>query len=187
MCIRDRTWTAQLTSGTLTIGATDKIGFYGTNFGDAITVNSYQDSTHIENSSGTELCTTNHVNNTKYLTSSTVSINGGSSSTLGASVPTTAQCPLKINFSHTSAVSTSNGKFWADNGSSDSTAPTDVTFRAGEQSNTSWTSAAPKANAVSLANQSSATSHDFYIFCSASPTDVGDKTAFRLGIELTYQ
>jgi hypothetical protein len=181
------TWTAQLTTGTLTIGATDKVGFYGTNFGDAITVNSYQDSTHIENSSGTHQCTTNHVHNTKYLTSTTVSIDGGASQTLGASVPTTAQCPLKINFSDASSVATSNGKFWADNGSDTATAPTDVTFKAGEQSNTSWTSAAPKSNAVSLANQAAATSHDFYIFCSASPTAVGDKTAFRLGIELTYQ
>ena len=181
------TWTAQLTTGTLTIGSTDKVGFYGTNFGDAITVNSYQDSTHIENSSGTHLCTTNHVNNTKYLTSTTVSINGGGSQTLGASVPTTAQCPLKINFSHSSAVATSAGKFWADNGSDTGTAPTDVTFQAGEQSDTSWTAGAPKSNAVTLTDQSSATSHDFYIFCSASPTAVGDKTAFRLGIELTYQ
>jgi len=181
------TWTAQLTSGTLTIGATDKVGFYGANFGDAITVNSYQDSTHIENSSGTHLCTTNHVHNTKYLTSSTVSIDGSGSQTLGASVPTTAQCPLKINFSHTSAVATSAGKFWADNGSDVNTAPTDVTFQAGEQSDTSWTAAAPKSNAVTLNDQASATSHDFYVFCSASPTAVGDKTAFRLGIELTYQ
>lgn len=181
------TWTAQLTSGSLTIGATDKVGFYGTNFGDAITVNEYQDSTHIENSSGTELCTSYHVHNTKYLTATTVSIDGGASQTLGASVPTTAQCPLKINFSHTTAVATSNGKFWADNGSDVNTAPTDVTFKAGEQGDTSWTSAGGKTNAVTLNDQSSATSHDFYIFCSASPTAVGNKTAFRLGIELTYQ
>jgi hypothetical protein len=180
-------WVAQLTTGTLTIGSTDKVGFYGANFGDAITVNSYQDSTHIENSSGTHQCTTNHVHNTKYLTSTTVSVDGGASQTLGASVPTTAQCPLKINFSDTSSVATSAGKFWADNGSDTATAPTGVTFQAGEQSNTSWTAAAPKSSAVSLANQAAATSHDFYIFCSASPTTVGDKTAFRLGIELTYQ
>jgi hypothetical protein len=180
-------WIAQLTSGTLTIGTTDKIGFYGENFGDPIVINSYQDSTHIENSSGIHLCTSNHVNNTKYITSTTVSINGGSPQTLGASVPTTAQCPLKINFSDEVAVATSNGKFWADNGIDVNTPPTDVNFKAGEQSNTSWTSAGGKTNAVALADQSASTSHDFYIFCSASPTAVGDKTAFRLGIELTYQ
>lgn len=182
------TWTLQLTTGTQVVGATDKISFYGASFGTAVTVNSYQDSTHAENSGGTELCTTNHGHNTKYLTGSTVSIDGGGSVSLGASVPLTTECPLKINFAHGSAVATSAGKFWADNGSDTATAPVEVTLNAGEQTDTAWTApAAPKSAAVTLNDQSSATSHDFFIFLSATPTAVGDKTSFRFGVELTYQ
>jgi hypothetical protein len=43
-----------------------------------ITVASYQDGTHIGNGDpGTDQCGANHANNVKYLTSSTMSVNGG--------------------------------------------------------------------------------------------------------------
>lgn len=181
------TWTAQLTSGTLTIGATDKVGFYGASFGDAITVGAYQDSTHIENSGGTHQCTVNHVHNLKYGDATHFTLDGGASTLLAAGAPTTAQCPLKINFAHASAVATSAAKFWAYDGSTDTAVPTNVTVKAIEQSNTSWGTPAGRASAITLADQASNTSHDYYIGVSASPAAVGDLTAFAFKIELTYQ
>jgi hypothetical protein len=181
------TWTAQLTTGTLTIGATDKIGLYGASFGDAITVGSYQDSTHIENSGGTHQCSTNHVHNLKYVDSTHFTIDGGGSTLLAAGAPTTAQCPLKINFADAASVATSGAIFWAYDNSTDTNAPTNVTIKAIEQSNTTWGTPAGRASAISLAAQGAATSHDFYIGISNSPAAVGDLTAYAFKIELTYQ
>lgn len=185
------TWTGQSTTsptGDKTIGSTDKLSLYGANFNDAVVVNSYQDSTHVENSANAEQCAGGpHMNNTKYVDATHVSINGGASAVLASNVPTNAQCPLKVNFSHGSAVATSAATFWADDGSVTTNPPTDLTVKAGEKSNTSWSSPGGSGAAMALADQASATSHDFYIFLSCTPTAVGVKTAARAQIQLTYQ
>ncbi len=183
------TFTAQGTDTATTniaLAATDKLGFYGANFGDAITVNQYQSSTHAESSTGTHLCTT-HINNTKYLTGTTISINGGASATLSSTVPATTQCPLKINFSDAASVATSSATFWVDDGTTNTAGPVGVTAQAAEKWNTSWVNTAGSGTAVALANQAAATSHDFFILLSLSPTSVGTKTAVRAQISLTYQ
>lgn len=185
------TWTGQSTTtptGDKTIGATDKFGLYGSAFNNAIVVGSYQDSTHAENNSNSELCAgAPHMNNTKYVDSTHVSINGAGSAALASNVPTNAQCPLKLNFSHGSSVATSAATFWADDGTTAATPPTEVTFQAIEKSNTTWVNAGGSGSALSLADQATGTSHDFYIAFSNSPTAAGVKTAYRMQIQLTYQ
>lgn len=183
------TWTGQGTNAGVTnttIGATDKLGFYGSSFGDAIAVGSYQDSTHVENSGGTELCTT-HINNTKYVASGTLSVNGGGTEALDGTNLATTECPLLINFAHGSAVACSSITFWAYDGSTDTAVPTNVTFQCAEQGDTAWTNAEGSGSAMALEDSASATSHDFYLAVSASPEAVGDLTAFALKIQLTYQ
>lgn len=183
------TWTGQGTDAAVTnttIGATDKLGFYGASFGGAVAVSSYQDSTHVENSGGTQQCTT-HINNNKYLTSGTISINGGGSETLNGTNLATTECTLKINFSHGSSVVTNTATFWAYDGSTDSAVPTNITFQCAEQADTAWTNAEGSGAAMSLDDNTTATSHDFFIACSASPEAVGNLTAFALKIQLTYQ
>ncbi len=184
------TFTAQGTDTATTnqtLAATDRLGFYGANFGDAVTVNNYQDSTHAETSAAAHLCTTTHINNTKYLSGTTVSINGGASATLSSTVPATTQCPLKINFSDAASVATSSATFWVDDGTTNTAGPVGVTAQAAEKGNTSWIATAGSGTAVALANQAAATSHDFFILLSLSPTSVGTKTAVRAQISLTYQ
>lgn len=182
------TWTGQDTAaGTKVCGATDKFGFYGATFNAAIEVGQFQDTIHVENSSNADQCATNHINNTKYVASGTVNINGGGTVSLAANVPTNAQCPLLLNFAHGSSVATSAATFWAYDGTTPATAPTGVTFYAGEKGDTAWTAAGGSAAAVTLTDQSTATSHDFYIFMSVSPDSVGVKTDFALEIQLTYQ
>ena len=162
------------------------LAFYGSSFGDAITVDSWNDSTHLE-SGGADQCASNHVSNTKYLTDTTVSITGGSSETLGAAVPTTGECPLWIRFSHGSAVETSDATFWADDGITSTIGPSGVNFYACEQSSGTWINATGSPSAADLGYQSSATDHDFYLSVTASPSQVGTLTNFRLQIDLTYQ
>jgi hypothetical protein len=183
------TWTltAQLTTGTLTVNATDRVWWNGATFGTNVAVSSYQDSTHITNNTDVHQCSTNHVHNTKFIDSTHVSIDGGASTVLAAgTVPTTAQCGLKFNFSDAASVATSSGTFYAFDGTTDATAMAGVTFQAGEGGQTTtWIAANGSGSALSLANQAAATSHDFFIFTSISPTSTGAKTG-KIKIVLTY-
>ena len=177
--------TAQLLSGTLTVATSDRIWFNGTNFGDNVVVSTYQDSTHVSDSADAHKCTSSHVHNVRYVAANTYSLDGGGSTALGASAPTTAQCPFKFNFSDGSSVATSGGKFYFYDGTTDATAMVGVTVQAIEQSNTAFTAANGSGAAVTLANQSASTSHDFYIASSVSPTSTGAKTG-KMKITLTY-
>lgn len=178
------TWYLQGTTPT-TIGATDILQFAKATFDSPVTITEYNDSTHVESSTGTDLSSGNSPKNSKYLTSSTVSINGGASESLSG--VTTANSPLKINFNHTVSVITYDAVFYSYNGTTTTVAPTDVTFQAAEQGNSTWTNAEGSASAVQLAdNTTPATDHDFYLLVSASPDSVGEKTAFKVRIELTY-
>jgi len=186
------TWTltAQRTTGTLTVNATDRVWYNGTGgtFGTNVVVGQYQDATHISNSSDVQQDTNaTPVHNTKFLSSTTVSIDGGGSATLAAgTVPTTAQCGLLFNFSDAASVATNTGKFFFYDGTTDATAMAGVTVQAGEGGQTTtWVSANGSGAALSLANQSAATSHNFFLFTSISPTSTGAKTG-AMKITLTY-
>ena len=176
------TWVLQGTTPT-TIGATDIIQFAGATFDSAITVGAYNDSTHVESSAGVNDSEGNSPKNSKYLTSSTVDVGAGS---VNLNTVSTANCPLKINFAHDSAVAVTNHILYAYNGTTTTAAPTGVTFYAAEQGDSTWTNAEGSAAAVSVADSAAATSHDFYFLISASPESVGEKTDFVLRDELTY-
>lgn len=176
------TWYLQGTSPT-TIDATDIIQFAGATFDSAITVGSYNDSTHVESSVGANDSSGNGPKNSKYLTSSTVDIGGGSTALSGVS---TANCPLKINFAHGTAVAVTNHKIYAYDGTTTTAVPTGVTFQIAEQGDTNWTNAEGSAAALAVGDSAAATSHDFFFLISASPESVGAKTAFKIRDELTY-
>lgn len=194
------TWTltAQLTTGTLAVGSTDRIWWNGATFGTNVVVGSYQDSTHISNSSDVHQCTTNHVHNLKYVDATHYILDGGSSTLIAANTaPTTAQASFKFNFSDAASVATSAATFYFFNGTTDATGMVGVTphaLEAGASGSTGWD--IPNAggtpgnvngsgNALQLANQAAATSHDFYVACSVTPTSTGAKTG-QVKIVLTY-
>lgn len=181
------TWTvtAQLTTGTLTVGATDRVwlnsGIAVTN---NVTVGSYQDGTHISNSSDVQQDSGPYVHNVKYLTGTTMSLDGAGSANL--STLTTANAPLKINFSDASSVATSGATFYAYDGSTDATAMVGVTFQAAEAGVTStWVAANGSGSALSIADDTAATSHDYFVAISATPTSTGAKTG-KIKLALTY-
>lgn len=184
------TWTLQGTSPT-TIGATDKVQFAGASgFDDPIVVGSYNDTTHVESSGGANSSSGNTPRNNKF-----VSQTGGSAGKSQANwgdgtedldAITTAEAALKINFADASSVATTNAIFYAYDGSTTTAVPTGVDFRAAEVGDTNFTEAEGSAAAVTITDDTAATSHDYYIVMSASPASVGEKTAFALRIELTY-
>lgn len=180
-------WQGQTTAiGITGAGATDKFGFYGAAFNDAIATGSYQDSIHLETAGNADLCSP-HLMTTKYISNTEVSITGGTTKTLSPQIPTGSQCPLKITFLEDPAVAISNATFWADDGAVSTNPPLNVAFYAGEAGDAAWTEAKTSASGVSLTDQTSATGHVYNIFMTASPKTVGVKTSFRLQMELTYQ
>lgn len=183
------TWYLQGTSPT-TIGATDLIQFAGAAFDDAITVGQYQDTTHVESSGGANSSSGNGPKNSKFISQaggtggdSQVDIGGG---TVDLDTISTANSPLKINFSHGTSVIVVNHTIYAYDGSTTTNGPTEVDFRIAEQGDANWTEAEGSAAALGVTDDTTATSHDFFFLISASPTTVGEKTAFKIRDELTY-
>jgi hypothetical protein len=185
------TWalTAQLTTGTLAVNSTDQIWWMGSAFGTNVVVSAFQDSTHITLSDGTtHRCTTAHVHNTKWIDGTHVSIDGAASSLLPIA---TGSCGLLFVFSDASSIATSATTFYAtDAGGVDANQMAGVTFWAAEGGvSTSWVDANPAARSgswgLSLQNQVAATSHNFYVATSVSPTSTGAKSG-KVKIALTY-
>ena len=93
---------------------------------------------------------------------------------------------LKINFSDPSAVEVTGAILYAYDGTTPATAPANVDVRAAEIGDTNFTQAEGQGSALALADQASATSHDYDIAVSASPETVGLKSAFAFRFEGTY-
>jgi hypothetical protein len=171
------------TGGNLDAG--EKLGFYGTNFGDPVTVNTWQSSTHFSDDGiATDLCSGVHCNNVRYLTSTTCSLNGGTA--VGLSTLTNNDATLKITLSGLGSVATLGAKFYSYNGTTRATAPDGITCAAAEIGNASWSTIAGSGSPLLLADQSAATTHSWYIALSVMPTTSGVKTAFAFAIETEY-
>jgi hypothetical protein len=183
------TWYLQGVSPT-TIEATDIIQFAGATFDSAITVGEYNDSTHVESSVGANDSDGNTPNNNKFISQSGGTA-GDSQADWGDGTEdidaiTDAECALKINFAHGSAVAVTNHILYAYDGSVTTNGPTGVTFVAAESGDANFTAAEGSASALGVTDSGSSTSHDFFFLISASPDSVGEKTAFKIRDELTY-
>lgn len=182
-------WTLQGSSPT-TIDASDYIQFAGGTFGSAITVNSYNDSTHVESSVGADDSSGNTPNNVKFI-SQAGGTGGDSQADWGDGTEdldqiTNAEATLKLNFAHGSSVAVSGWKIYAYDGSTPATAPSNIDVRMAEVGEANWTEAEGSGAPVNLADGSSNTTFDRYIAISCSPLTVGLKTAFAFRTELTY-
>lgn len=183
------TWVLQGTSPT-TIEATDIIQFAGATFDSAITVDAYNDSTHVESDIGANDSDGNTPNNVKFI--SQAGGGGGDSEadwgdgTEDIDAILEAECTLEINFSHGSAVAVTSTTFFAFDGTTPATAPVNIDIRAAELADTNFTQAEGSGSALAIDDSGSATSHDYYILVSASPESVGEKTDFAFRMALTY-
>lgn len=173
-----------------TIEATDILQFAGGTFDSAIAITEYNSSTHVESSVGADDSSANTPNNNKFI--SQAGGTGGDSQadwgdgTEDLDAISTGECVLKINFSDASSVATSGAKFYSFDGTTPATAPANITVKAAEQGDANFTDAEGSGSPLTLTDQSTGTSHDFFIVLSASPDTVGEKTAFAFRIELTY-
>jgi len=160
------------------IGATDKLyyqkaGAFTYGALGAIPAGTYNDGHHIINSSNEELCTTAHPANLKYLTDSTVSINGGGSADV--TTITTAQC-LNLLASCSPNAEVTAFSFFA-YGATEADAPAGLTVYGMKQGEAAWSNIGGSAAALDLGAGGSAATHNRYVALSVSPTSNGAKTA----------
>ena len=88
-------------------GANSGIGFYGAGYGVSVPIGGRQDTTWVTNEDGTSSERV-QLSNTKYMSSSTVSIDGAAAIDL-ENLPN-VKCPLNIRFTHDEAVRVQNCK-----------------------------------------------------------------------------
>lgn len=177
------TWTIQGGTPT-TVDATDKVQLAGSGgFDSKITVGQYNDSTHVKTSGAANKSSGNSPRNNKFLTSTTVSIDGAGGINLNTA--SNANCALRINFSDAASVAITGAIFYAYDGTTPATPPVGITFKAAEQGDASWTDAEGSGAPVTLNDKTANTSHDYYVLVSGSPDSVGLK-AYGFRCELTY-
>ena len=144
----------------------------------------------MESSVGADDSTGNTPNNVKFVSASGGT--GGDSQadwgdgTEDIDAITDAEATLKVSFGHTSSVVTTGAIFYAYDGTTPATAPTDIDVQAFEVGDTNFTEAEGSGSALALDDNTTAETHDYYIGVSCSPASVGEKTAFAFRIELTY-
>lgn len=162
-----------------------------------ITVGSWQDETHLGTGDpGTDQCGTNHMNSVKYV-SSTQYDDGGGTTTLNDTNLTVDENTLRVHFDDGSSVATSNGRFYAFDGTTETDEAVGIecwAFESGVGAS-AWTYINDNSTGhggdvdgdrLPLTDQSGATEHTFYFSISARPESVGSKTEFDFGIALTY-
>jgi len=163
-----------------------------------ITVAAWQDGTHAgSNDPGTDQCGANHMNNVKWLTSATMSVNGAGSEAINDTNLTANECTLRLHFNHSSAVAVTGARAYIYDGTTITTEGVEVEVNAFERgvAATAWTLINDDSGNIggdntgerlNLANSGSATDHYWYIALSISPETVGSKALVDLGLALTY-
>ena len=170
-------------------GSGNVLKFTGGLYDTSLSINNYQSATHLQTSSSTDTdaCGSPHIPNLKYISSNKAAIRGTYSSLLSATFPATTMCIKMVVSDFTTPVSftTNNGKLFFFDGTTPTTAPTDLTTMGLEQGDTSWTNCGGSASAVSISDKTSATSQTFYVAVSVMPTNTGSLTG-SLRFSLNY-
>jgi hypothetical protein len=178
------------------------LGFYGSSFGNAVQIGSYQDTTYVTNSNGTTQGPIG--DNVKYISANSGNVNSVSGLHLRGIPNYLASLNIRIN-SDTS-IQTQNAKLYGYDRSNKNNPPSGLTFQAAElihpwlavtptgSGSTSWTQLSGSGSVLTLSNSpgtngqipGASTRHDYYVALSASPSSVGSKTNFGLWFELEY-
>lgn len=179
-----QTWALQGTTPT-TIEATDLIQFSDGTFDNPITVSSYNDGTHTRSSGGADDSSGNTPNNVKYVASGTGDWGDGTESLADI---LDAECTLKLTVAFDSSITVTDITMYGYDGTTTTDAPVGLDLQLAESGDAAWTNADGSAAALTITDSDTpATSHDFYVAISASPSSVGVKSANKIRVEFTYQ
>ena len=158
--------------------ADDVLRFAGALFADPIYVAAWNDSTHVKTDAGADKSSGNTPNNVKFI--SQAGGTGGDSQadwgdgTEDLDAITDAEATLHVNISDAANFTITDLVFFSYNGVDVAVAPTGMNVKAAEVGDANFTDAEGSGSPLELADSSTpATSHDFYIAVSKSPTVVG--------------
>jgi hypothetical protein len=163
-----------------------------------ITVGNWNSGTHLGTGDpGSDQCGTTHIPNVEFVTTTQFKLNGGSTENINDTNLTITECSMRINFTDASSVATSNARFYAFDGSTETAEAVGIEAYAFERGvgASAWTQLNDDSaniggdnsgERLSLSDQSADTEHTFYVCVSARPESVGSKTEFDFGIALTY-
>ena len=167
------TWTHKLQGTTDTeITADDKLRFAGGTFDTRISLNDYNDSTHVEDNAGEDKSSGNTPVNNNYLEEELPLAD--------------SDCALNINFAYTEECEIEDAKIYGHPEGDSSASVQNVNIQMAESGDNSWTNAEGEGSALSLGDKTTAaTSHDFYVAYSAGPVEIGE-TDWTVTVELTY-
>lgn len=160
------------------VNSTYYVGFFGTNFGDSISLGSFNNTTVATDVNGG----INHgaLPNVKYVGSTTA--NWGEGVENLSSIENT-ECTLKITASSGSGFNIQALKLIAYNGTDESVAPSNVVIYGAEKGDSSWTLMSGSAQPLILTPASSSSppnSYHYYIALSATPSVAGTNTSIAL-------
>lgn len=179
-----QTWALQGSTPT-TIGATDSIQFSDGTFDNPITVSSFNGGTHVRSSGGSDDSASNTPNNVKYIAAGTADWGDG---TENCSAMLNSEATLKITVGYDTNITVTGITFYAYDGTTPATAPTNLDVYAFEFGDTAWVNCDGSGSALTLGNSTTpATSHVFYVALSASPSAVGTQSANKVKFSFTYQ
>lgn len=168
-----------------TIDATDFIQFSDGTFDNPITVSAFNGGTHVRSSGGVDDSSANTPNNVKYIASGTADWGDGTESLADI---TDEECTLEITVGYDTNITVTDITMFAYDGTTETTAPTNLDVYLAESGDAAWTNADGSAAALELADSDTpATSHVFYVAMSVSPSAVGTQSSNAVKFAFTYQ
>ena len=188
--------------------AANRLGFSGSLTAiTTVAAGVFADGTHVMTGTpGTDVCTTNHVPNVKWLTDTTMSVNGAASETINDTNLADIECSFRIHFNDAAGYALQNGRLYTFDNTTTTTPATGVDaamyvkgnsmtawFHINDDSTTGpagWVTGAiggdNSGERISLANRSASVDHYYYCGFSASPETAGGKANFSVGTYLEY-
>jgi len=177
-------WQVKGTTDT-TIDATDLIQFSDGTFDNPITVSAFNGGTHVRSSGGVDDSSANTPNNVKYIASGTADWGDGTEDVANI---TDEECTLEITVGYDTNITVTGITMYAYDGTTPATAPTNLDVYLAESGDAAWTNADGSAAALDIADSTTpATSHEFFVAMSVSPSAVGTQSANKVYFSFTYQ
>src|SRR3990167_492280 len=160
-----------------------------------IATTDWNDCTHAgADDPGADQCGANHMNNVKYLTGGTMSVNGGGSEAISDVNLAEAECTMRIHLNSASTVATQNTFFYSFNGAVVTTEAVEIECYAFERgvTATAWTQINDDSGNIGgdnagerldLGEKTSAIDHYWFLALSARGESAGGKTSFDFGFK----
>jgi len=163
----------------------DFLAFTDGTFGNPITVDGYNDGTHVRGSGGADDSTANTPNNVKYVASGTGDWGDGTEDMADI---LEAECTLHIDITYDTNITVTDITMYAYDGTTPATGPVAIKVYMAELADAAWTEVDGSGTALSITDSDTpATTHDFYVSVSLAPESVGVKSTDKMRIAFTYQ